>query len=74
MRTLTEGWVRQVNPRLSIHDFRMVRSARQTKLVFDLAIPYDMALSAREVQTFIAEQLQKEGRDYQTIIHLDRQM
>jgi cation diffusion facilitator family transporter len=74
MRTLTEQWVRQVNPRLSIHDFRMVRSARQTKLVFDLAIPYDMALSAREVQTFIAEQLQKEGRDYQTIIHLDRQM
>lgn len=74
MRTLTEGWVRQVNPRLSIHDFRMVRSARQTKLVFDLAIPYDMALSAREVQTYIAEQLQKEGRDYQTIIHLDRQM
>lgn len=74
MRTLTEGWVRQVNPRLSIHDFRMVRSARQTKLVFDLAIPYDMALSAREVQTFIAEQLQKEGRDYQTVIHLDRQM
>ena len=74
MRTLTEQWVRQVNPRLSIHDFRMVRSARQTKLVFDLAIPYDMALSAREVQTFIAEQLQKEGMDYQTIIHLDRQM
>lgn len=74
MRTLTEQWVRQVNPRLSIHDFRMVRSARQTKLVFDLAIPYDMALSAREVQTLIAEQLQKEGRDYQTIIHLDRQM
>lgn len=74
MRTLTEQWVRQVNPRLSIHDFRMVRSARQTKLVFDLAIPYDMALSAREVQTFIAEQLQKEGRDYQTVIHLDRQM
>lgn len=74
MRTLTEGWVRQVNPRLSIHDFRMVRSTRQTKLVFDLAIPYDMALSAREVQTFIAEQLQKEGRDYQTVIHLDRQM
>lgn len=74
MRTLTEGWVRQVNPRLSIHDFRMVHSTRQTKLVFDLAIPYDMALSAREVQTFIAEQLQKEGRDYQTVIHLDRQM
>ncbi len=74
MRTLTEGWVRQVNPRLSIHDFRMVRSTRQTKLVFDLAIPYDMALSAREVQAFIAEQLQKEGRDYQTVIHLDRQM
>ena len=74
MRTLTEGWVRQVNPRLSIHDFRMVRSTRQTKLVFDLAIHYDMALSAREVQAFIAEQLQKEGRDYQTVIHLDRQM
>ena len=74
MRTLTEGWVRQVNPRLSIHDFRMVRGTKQTKLVFDLAIPYDMALSAKEVQTFIADRLKAEGKDYQTVIHLDRQM
>lgn len=74
MRTLTEQWVRQVNPRLSIHDFRMVHSTKQTKLVFDLAIPYDMALSAKEVQTFIADRLKAEGKDYQTVIHLDRQM
>ena len=42
MRQAVEGVVAAVSPRLSVHDFRLVRGAKQTKMVFDLAVPYDM--------------------------------
>lgn len=74
MHRLTEGWVRQVDPRLTIHDFRMVRGAKQTKLVFDLAVPYNMTLSSGEVQQVMEEKLREQGKDYVTVIHLDREM
>ena len=74
MRGLTEKWVRQVDPRLTIHDFRMVRGAKQTKLVFDLTVPYDMTLSSGEVQQVMEKNLREQGKDYVTVIHLDREM
>ena len=74
MRGLTENWVRQVDPRLTIHDFRMVRGAKQTKLVFDLTVPYDMTLSSGEVQQVMEKNLREQGKDYVTVIHLDREM
>ena len=74
MRGLTENWVRQVDPRLTIHDFRMVRGAKQTKLVFDLTVPSDMTLSSGEVQQVMEKNLREQGKDYVTVIHLDREM
>ena len=74
MRGLTEAWVRQVDPRLTIHDFRMVRGAKQTKLVFDLTVPYDRSLSPGDVQKVMEQNLREQGRDYDTVIHTEREM
>ena len=74
MRGLTENWVRQLDESLTIHDFRMVRGAKQTKLVFDLTVPYDMTLSSGEVQQVMEKNLREQGKDYDTVIHLDREM
>ena len=74
MRGLTETWVRQVDPRLSIHDFRMVRGAKQTKLVFDLTVPYDRNLSPGDVQKVMEKNLREQGKDYDTVIHTEREM
>ena len=40
MRHAVSKIIRDIDPHLSMHDFRMVRGAKQTKLVFDLAVPY----------------------------------
>ena len=39
MRHTVSKIIRDIDPHLSMHDFRMVRGAKQTKLVFDLAVP-----------------------------------
>ena len=60
-----------IHPDLSIHDFRLVRGAHRTKLVFDLAVPYDMETPHKELKERIDAGLKEKGLDYETIVHFD---
>ena len=71
MRQAVEGVVAAVSPRLSVHDFRLVRGAKQTKMVFDLAVPYDMTDQRPALKKQIEEALAQQHGDYLTVIRLD---
>lgn len=58
----------QIDPRLSIHDFRMVRGPLHTNLIFDLLLPYDMAKQRASLQEAIEQVLLQEPGKYYTII------
>ncbi len=60
-----------IDPRLSMHDFRMVRGSKQTKLVFDLAVPYSMTDRRRELKECIEKELSSRGMIYDTVIRFD---
>lgn len=60
-----------ISPDLSFHDFRIVRSAKQTKLVFDLAVPYSMGMDTKEIKEKIDEAICKKNADYTTFIRFD---
>ena len=72
MRTAVADIVGSINPRLSIHDFRIVRGSSQKKLVFDLAVPYDMALDQQALRCRIEDALLTAGYRYATVIRFDR--
>lgn len=72
MRQLTESIISTVDSRLSMHDFRLVRGASQTKLVFDITMPYAMDCSRRELKKMIDAALQENGKDYATVIRFDK--
>lgn len=61
----------ELHPGLSVHDFRIVRGARQTKLVFDLAVPYGVPCSHRQLKENIEEKLAQQGIFYGTVIRFD---
>ena len=69
-RTLEEI-LQSIEPGLSMHDFRMVRGSKQTKLVFDLAVPYAMTGRRQEFKQRIDEELEKRGKPYPTVIRFD---
>ncbi len=46
MRTKMAEMVQGIDPRLTMHDFRMVRGNEHTNLIFDLVVPADMDRSA----------------------------
>ena len=66
-----EEIVREIHPALSIHDFRMARGARQTKLVFDLAVPYDSQNQRKDLKRKIDQALRDQGKQYTTVIRFD---
>lgn len=66
-----ERIVRNIHPGLSVHDFRIVRGAKQTKLVFDLAVPYGIRRSHRQLKETIDEKLAQAGIFYATVIRFD---
>ena len=72
LRRLVRQIVEDISPRLSMHDFRLVRGASQKKLVFDLAVPYDMSVPGKELKQRIEDALAEAGCSYQTVIRFDR--
>ena len=71
MRRTVETIVREIDPALSIHDFRMARGAKQAKLVFDLAVPYDAQNQRKELKQKIDEALKAQEKQYTTVIRFD---
>lgn len=71
MRQLVEKEVRSIDPRLSIHDFRMVKGPGHTNLIFDLVLPFDMESQKKELKKQINQRVQFEGKQYYTVITFD---
>ncbi len=71
MRGVVENIVKAIEPTLSVHDFRLVRGAKQTKLVFDLAVPYGLDCRHRDWKAEIDRGLAAMGKSYPTVIRFD---
>ena len=71
MQAFVEQIICGMDPRLSLHDFRIVRGAERAKLVFDLSVPYSMTDRRGEIRKKIDEELARSGRAYTTVIRFD---
>ena len=63
--------IRAIAPELTLHDFRMVRGAQHTNLIFDLVIPYSLVGKQAELKHRIDARVQQEDRKYYTVITFD---
>ena len=60
------------DPRLSLHDFRMVPGKKHMNLVFDVALPRDMKDRGEELRSWVEDTLNAEGEMvYHVIITFD---
>ncbi len=73
MRQLVEQEIHQIDPRLTLHDFRMVRGPGHTNLIFDLVIPFELSGQTAELKQHIDQRVQFEGKQYFTVITFDLQ-
>ena len=71
MRHLVENEIKNIDHRLTLHDFRMVKGPGHTNLIFDLVVPFDMSDRKQELQKLIDQRVQFEGKQYYTVITFD---
>ncbi len=71
LRQIVESIITEIDPELSLHDFRIARGADKPKLVFDLAVPYAMRQERKLLKEQIDEALTCQGVQYTTVIRFD---
>lgn len=73
LRAIVQQIIKNIDTRLSMHDFRIVRGAEQPKLVFDLAVPYGMQQERKTLKQRIDHELKARNKAYTTVIRFDDQ-
>ena len=71
LRELVEKLARQVDERLSVHSFRLVRRRGMPRLVFDLAVPYGM--DQEQVRLTLRERMVEDGITNPVTIRFDEE-
>ncbi|WP_297211917.1 cation diffusion facilitator family transporter [uncultured Flavonifractor sp.] len=72
LREQVRGLVRQLDPEMTIHDFRVTRGPQHTNLIFDVVVPHRYKLSDEELARRIEELVRGLNPDYYTVLQLDR--
>jgi len=62
----------QIDSRISVHDFRLVRGQTHTNLVFDVSVPFEIPLSDEELRKSIAQRIVALNERYNPVITVDR--
>lgn len=61
-----------IDSRMQIHDFRMVKGSGHTNLVFDIALPHELSGRKKEITTHLEQSLSaREGQTIYTVITFD---
>ena len=61
-----------IDPRISMHDFRFVRGTTHSNLIFDVAAPFELELSEKELCDRISLAVRTIDPSYRTVVTVDR--
>ena len=74
LHRLVDEAVKTIDSSFSVHDFRLIRSKEQTRVDFDLALPYSCTLTGEAIKLSVYEFLLARGEAYPLTIHFDRNL
>ena len=64
--------VKEIDERLSIHDFRFVPGHTHSNLLFDVCAPFEVKMSDRELKDKVSEAVSRIDANYFAVITVDR--
>lgn len=68
---LVKGILAEIDPALSLHDFRIVKGPTHTNLIFDLVVPYQTPYSIDALKDAVKKKLQEKNAQYFAVIQID---
>jgi len=72
LRRRVEELVRGIDPAVTIHDFRMVRGATHTNLIFDVLVPHRFHMDKKELASRIRAAVQEIDSRYFAVIRVEQ--
>lgn len=72
MKRMVAAMVKQIDKRMTIHDFRLVSGQNGKKLIFDAVAPYDMKMELSEIKSQIEQMITELDGDYEPVITMDQ--
>lgn len=73
MKARVAGLVREIDPDMTIHDFRMTQGPHHQNLIFDVVVPHSCDLTDDEVRARIAGRMgELPGGPYFAVVSVDR--
>ena len=72
LKDLTKKCLLEIDPVLTMHDFRIVSGANRTKLIFDVAVPYDFPMPDEALAALIDGKLKAHSPNYTAVVDIDK--
>ncbi len=66
--------VSEIDPRLTIHDFRMTKGTTHVNLLFDVVVPFGFSLTDSEVAEHIRQKIRAADDKYYAVVNVDKDM
>ena len=64
--------IKEIDPRISIHDFRMVVGAAGSNLIFDVLIPDGLEMKKEELEKIVDQKAKEIDEKYRTVIRVEK--
>ena len=71
-KKIVEQIAKEIDSRLSIHDFRLVTGDTHTNVIFDVVIPFEIGLSDKFVIENLKQKILEFNNKYFAVIHVDK--
>lgn len=73
-KTLITNLLKEIDPVLTLHDFRMVKGTTHTNLIFDVVVPFQKISYSKEfLQQAMEQKLAKTHPNYYCVIEIDHE-
>ena len=72
LKEMVKRIVEEIDPVLSIHDFRVVKGTTHTNLIFDMVLPFDFMLSDSETADKVQNAIWRIDKTYFAVIEIDK--
>lgn len=68
------GYLAEIDPVLTMHDFRIVKGPTHTNIIFDVVVPYKFKMTDNEVVAAITELIQQQNPNHFAVIEVDKKL
>ena len=72
MKRIVELLVKEIDNRITVHDFRMVEGPTHSNLIFDVVLPFDAPITEDEAKKLIFEKIMGLPGHFYAVVDVDR--